>query len=51
MCNLNSASIIENIWYVKNEQDAEDILQNVLLKIHSNIYSLENDEKVRAWIY
>ena len=64
MCNLNSSSVIENIWHdfskqlkrfiynhVKNEQDAEDIMQNVFLKIHNNICSLENEEKIRAWIY
>lgn len=36
---------------VANEQDADDILQEVFLKIHSNIGSLIDDNKIHAWIY
>ncbi len=30
---------------------AEDVLQDVYLKIHSRIDTLEDEEKVRAWVY
>ncbi len=30
---------------------ADDILQDVFIKIHSNIDSLKDEQKVRAWIY
>lgn len=36
---------------VKNEADAEDILQNVFFKIHQNIEKLDAKEKLYAWIY
>ena len=36
---------------VSNEQDAEDILQNVFCKIHNNISSLRETEKIHAWVY
>lgn len=36
---------------VQNEQDAEDILQEVFLKIHSSIESLKDDSRIHGWIY
>jgi RNA polymerase sigma-70 factor (ECF subfamily) len=30
---------------------AEDILQEVFIKIHSNIDSLKDEQKIKAWIY
>ena len=36
---------------VNNEQDAEDILQNVFCKIHNNINSLRDSDKIHAWVY
>jgi RNA polymerase sigma-70 factor (ECF subfamily) len=36
---------------VKNASDVDDILQDVFLKIHANIDTLKEDEKVRSWIY
>lgn len=36
---------------VKSEQDADDILQNVFMKIHANLDSLKDDQKLQAWIY
>lgn len=36
---------------IENEQDADDILQEVFIKIHNNIGSLMNDNKIHAWIY
>lgn len=36
---------------VNNENDAEDILQEVFLKIHKNLDSLSNEAKLPAWIY
>ncbi len=36
---------------VANEQDADDILQEVFVKIQNSIISLMDDNKVHAWIY
>ena len=36
---------------VSNEQDAEDILQEVFIKIQKNIGCLKNDSKMKGWIY
>ena len=36
---------------VANEQDAEDILQEVFIKIHNNMMYLENEDKIHGWIY
>ncbi|ADG81347.1 RNA polymerase, sigma-24 subunit, ECF subfamily [Thermincola potens JR] len=36
---------------VRNEHDAEDILQDVFCKIHDNFYKLQNVHKLQAWIY
>jgi len=36
---------------VSNEQDVEDIMQEVFLKIHINAENLMNDNKIHAWIY
>lgn len=36
---------------VQKEEDAEDILQEIFIKVHNNIESLKDDKKVYAWIY
>lgn len=36
---------------VSNSSDVDDILQDVFLKILSNIYLLKDDIKIRSWIY
>ncbi len=36
---------------ISNPEDAEDILQNVFLKIHTNIHRLKEKEKVSSWLY
>ena len=36
---------------IKNEHDAEDILQNIFCKIHNSIDHLKVERKMRAWIY
>lgn len=36
---------------IPNEHDTEDILQEVFYKIHNNIGSLKNDNKIHAWVY
>ncbi len=54
----------EKVWYefnaqlkffilkrIPDEQSAEDILQDVFLKIHSHIDTLRNEEKLQGWIY
>jgi RNA polymerase sigma-70 factor (ECF subfamily) len=36
---------------ISNEQDAEDILQSIFLKIHNNIDKLSDVSKLSSWIY
>lgn len=36
---------------IRDEAAAEDILQDVFLKIHSNIDTLEDRDKVESWIF
>ena len=36
---------------VSNPATAEDILQNVFLKIHSSIDKLKDKNKIRSWVY
>jgi RNA polymerase sigma-70 factor, ECF subfamily len=36
---------------VNNRDDAEDILQDVFLKIHDNLHNLQNIQKIESWIY
>lgn len=36
---------------VKDEHDAEDILQNIFLKIHNSIDHLKDESKLHAWVY
>jgi RNA polymerase sigma-70 factor (ECF subfamily) len=36
---------------VTNHHDAEDILQNVFIKVASGIQSLDRKEKIQSWIY
>jgi len=37
--------------HVKDYHDGEDILQDIFFKIHSNIQSLKNMDKLDAWVY
>ena len=36
---------------VKNETLADDLLQDIFIRIHSNIDSLQDETKVQAWVY
>ncbi len=36
---------------VANSQDAEDLLQDVFLKIHTRIHTLRDEERLAAWVY
>ncbi|OPX87329.1 MAG: RNA polymerase sigma factor SigZ [Pelotomaculum sp. PtaB.Bin104] len=36
---------------IPNELDTDDVLQEVFVKIHNNIGSLTDDNKIHAWIY
>ncbi|MDL1894923.1 RNA polymerase sigma factor SigZ [Anaerolineae bacterium CFX7] len=36
---------------VRDEQTADDILQNVFIKIHTHLDSLQDDRKLAAWVY
>ena len=36
---------------VKNEEVTKDLLQEVFIKIHNNIQSLQDEEKLTSWVY
>lgn len=36
---------------ISDEQDAEDILQEVFIKIHNNMANLLDDHKIGSWVY
>jgi RNA polymerase sigma-70 factor, ECF subfamily len=36
---------------VRNEYDAEDILQDVFRKIHDSIHRLSDESKIQSWVY
>jgi len=42
-------------YYVKkrisNEYDAEDVLQNIIVKIHTNIDSIADAGKIQSWLF
>lgn len=37
--------------HISNDQDAEDILQSIFLKIHNNIDKHSDVSKLSSWIY
>ncbi len=39
------------LQYIHNEAIAEDILQDVFLKIHTNIETLHDEKKLQSWLY
>ncbi|MDD3140518.1 MAG: RNA polymerase sigma factor SigZ [Lachnospiraceae bacterium] len=58
------ASNINNIWEefstplfafikrrINNDQDVEDVLQNVFMKIYNNINKLDELNNIHAWVY
>ncbi len=64
MNNFSGTTIVENIWndisvplkgfikrHVRNDQDADDILQDVFYKIYNNIGGLKDVDKIHAWVY
>lgn len=36
---------------INNREDAEDILQNVFVKMTTNIHTLSDNEKIQNWLY
>lgn len=36
---------------VRDEHDAEDILQDVFLKVHRNLHNLKDEDKLKVWVY
>lgn len=36
---------------VKNENDANDLLQDVFIKMHNNLGTLNDKSKIKAWLY
>ena len=60
----NLQAVIENVWHefsvplknfirqrVPNEYDAEDIWQEIYCKIHHHIAGLQDQNKLRPWVY
>ena len=39
------------LQYIPNEAIAEDILQDVFLKIHTHIATLHDEKKLQSWLY
>jgi RNA polymerase sigma-70 factor (ECF subfamily) len=38
-------------WRVQDENEVEDILQDVFLKIHAKLPQLRNQDRLHAWVY
>jgi RNA polymerase sigma-70 factor (ECF subfamily) len=38
-------------WYIKNRQDAEDITQEVFIKVWRNLKKFDENKKFKAWIF
>lgn len=36
---------------ISNDQDVDDVLQDVFIKIHNNFGSLKDNTKIHAWVY
>jgi len=36
--------------YMRNSYDTDDIVQNVYLKLHKNIYNLNDDDHAKRWL-
>ena len=36
--------------YIKNRQDAEEVLQNSFIKVYENIHKINNPEALPSWI-
>ncbi len=36
---------------VKSSEDAEDLLQEILIKIHTNLGSLKDSKKLKSWLF
>ena len=49
--NFNEELYFYILKRVKNIDIANDIFQDTFLKIHSNLSSLKEDEKARAWVF
>jgi len=37
--------------YVKNEHATNDLLQDTFLKIHTKLHSLQQEEKLKSWVF
>ena len=37
--------------YAKSREDAEDMVQNVFLKVHKNLNNFHNNSSIMTWIY
>ncbi len=61
---MNSSKTLEALWIdfsiqlrsfifskVKNETDADDILQNVFIRIHNKLHTLDDESRIKPWIY
>lgn len=39
------------IKHIKNKEDAEDIFQEIFIKIHQKIHTVKEKEKIESWIF
>lgn len=39
------------LQYVQNIEDAEEIMQDVFVKVHNNLNSFKNKSSLKTWIY
>ncbi len=37
--------------YVKNEHTTNDLLQDTFLKIHTKLYSLQQEDRLKSWVF
>ncbi len=40
-----------SLQYVQNKQDAEEITQDVFVKIHQTLHTFKHEAKIQTWIY
>ncbi|MDR3304558.1 MAG: sigma-70 family RNA polymerase sigma factor [Clostridiales Family XIII bacterium] len=51
LCDKKSENILFNAYgFLGNREDAEDVLQDVIIELHKNINRLNSIESVEAWI-
>lgn len=36
---------------ISNDAEVDDLLQEVLIKVHNNLYSVKSEESIKSWLY